>query len=173
MRLTSTLAAIAIIGLVGRIAAAQNSGPATRLLIGGVELQLGMDQNQALTNLGILYEIRHVDSQPGTWVVTRKGGPPYRFIGSLGFMSERLTFASRSWGPELEEQTATGLAKALHEAVRSVSANGQSRCIVSVNDNQAQWFETVLECGQRRLSIMASSDRDYLSGVSETIGSRR
>ena len=94
----------------------QPSDANSRILLGGFELQLGMDQEQTLRKLNSVYEIKHQENMPGNWMVLKRGGPPFDIMGIVSFRRERLVFASKSWGPSADDQTASALALALHDA---------------------------------------------------------
>jgi len=164
------IAALALAVVAGGFLFAQDMELTTSLPLGEVEVRLGMDADQVLSRLRGAYDVTQMDGNVGAWWISRKGGPPYRVVGSVGFTNQRLTFASRSWGPDADRQTAGSLAAALQDAVRALSGSGPPRCILSTNDNQPQWFQTVMECGPRRLAIITSPDGAFTTAVHEMIG---
>ena len=145
---------------------------ASKLLLGGIEVRLGMTQDEALRKLSAIYELRHMDNAPGAWFVLRKAQQMFEPIGSLTFSSDRLTFATHSLGPGLKEQTAAAVARTLYDAVEAVTAGGQSPCVVGTYDVDSL-FRTVLNCPGRRLTITGSRDANVAVSIEETIGGLR
>lgn len=136
--------------------------------LGGIQLELGMSQEEALRKLSVVYDVRHVDSTPGNWIILRKGGPPYRNIGLVAFTRERLGSVSRSWGPESDNQTASALAASIHGAVESVAGSGRA-CNVSARGTAGSQTMVVLQCGRRQVSIFVPLNSEYAAGVSEEV----
>ena len=44
------------------------------ILLGGIELRIGMPQDDAVRGLSTAYDLVHMDTVPGNWSVVRKGG---------------------------------------------------------------------------------------------------
>jgi hypothetical protein len=86
-----------------------------------------------------------------------------------GIPYDRLTFVNKDWGPGFDNQSASALARALHNAVQALTANGARTCTASVEAIGATVSQTVFQCGRRRLVVVAPSDPDTNAGVSETL----
>jgi hypothetical protein len=124
--------------------------------LGGIELTLGMPQDDVLRKLGIVYHITYNDSV-GEWSVMRNGDPLYRLVGTVAFRNERLISVSKEWGPGLENRTAAALATALLQAVQSIAGQDSRLCLVSVEPfGSSDVAQTVITCGRRRLSVLGS-----------------
>jgi len=135
--------------------------------VGGIQLELGMPQDDALARLATLYDLRHQDSAPGNWTVVRRGGPSYDFLGSLSFQDGKLAFVTRSWD-SLHDQTTNDLALALHRALKSLPAGQARTCIISTSVTGIV-VDTTLQCGRRKFSILASTDGSTTASINETI----
>ena len=162
------VAVLAFVGIAA-ISPARSQDPEIQLQLGGIELALGMAQEDVLRKLAVLYDVRHMDNAPGNWTVLRKGGPPYRMVGAVSFRTGRLTFVNKHWGPGSDDQSASAMAMALHDAVQALTVNGARSCAASVEAVSATISQTVFQCGRRRLVVVAPSDRDTQAGVSETL----
>jgi hypothetical protein len=137
--------------------------------LGGFSVSLGMQQDDVLRKLAVIYELRSMNDGPGSWIVVRKGGPPYQVIGTIGFRNDRLTFASRSWVPNGREPAADELARALRNAFASLIANGHSLCAVSTTTSSTG-SDTTFECGRHTLSVFApESGSNVAVGINESI----
>ena len=174
-RMVAAVLALVTLGgaLGGGPVAAQSFDASTTLPLGQVELRLGMDEERALGLLRATFDVTQMDGHPGTWWVARKGAPPVRVIGSVGFASQRLTFASRSWGPDPDTQSAANLARALYDAVRAMSGSGPPRCVVAADEDPAPGFRVLMECGARRLAVLTAPDGQFATTVYEMIGTGR
>ncbi len=86
---------------------AQEQESDDHIQLGGIELTLGMLQEEALQKLSSVYDLNYRDPSAG-WFVQRRGGPPFEIVGIVGFTNNRLTFANALWGPN--NQTAQDLA---------------------------------------------------------------
>jgi hypothetical protein len=136
--------------------------PDTRILVGGLELRLGMTQEAALESLGRVYELRHLDDSPGNWVVVRRGGLPLNFVGSLSFAKGRLILASNHWS-SVDSDGGRTFASNVINALRTVSGGS---CLI--NDTVNDKFSSVtLKCAQREFSI--TTGEQVSSSVQETI----
>ena len=173
-RIAAVLALVTLGGVLrGSFVAAQSFDSSTSLPLGQVELRLGMDEERVLGLLRAAFDVTQMDGHPGTWWVARKGAPPVRVVGSVGFTSQRLTFVSRSWGPDPQAQSAADLARALHDAVRALSGSGPSRCMVAANDDPTPGLRIILECGARQLVVITSPEGRFATTVHEMIGTGR
>jgi hypothetical protein len=173
-RIVAVLALMTLgVALCGGGVAAQSFDSSTTLPLGQVELRLGMDEDRVLGLLRAAFDVTQMEGHPGTWWVARKAAPPVRVVGSVGFTSQRLTFVSRSWGPDPETQSAANLARALHNAVRAISGSGPPRCVVAADDDPAPGFRILMECGARQLTVISSPDERFATTVHEMIGTGR
>ena len=150
-------------------ASVQSEDPDVAIQLGGFNLRLGMPEEEVLRKLAIVYDVRSTDDAAGNWHVLRKGGPPYHSIGIVEFRNGGLTFASKSWGPETDNQTAGDLARALHDAVENLGAARQSLCKVSTSAT-SEGALTVLQCGRHRLTVFAPRPESQVAaGVLESL----
>lgn len=164
MKATTRHAVLAFLLLAPLVGAQTRQGHGLTLDVGGISLQLGMQQDDALKRLMSVYEVRHQDSVAGLWLVYRKGGPPYEVVGNVTFRDQVLMFISRNWA---SDQTANGLALPLHSALQSVSKESPV-CNVSMNSAGNVNF-TVFQCGRHRFNVSGSSDRSNEAGISESV----
>jgi hypothetical protein len=148
---------------------AQFPDPDSQIQLGGIQLQFGMTQEDALRKLAVVYNVKYLDNSPGNWAVTSRSGPPYRLVGTVVFGNEKLVAVDKSWGPD--NQTARGLAAALSDALRATADAGRA-CTVSV-EAIAVGSQTTIECGTHRIVVLAPQDANYSVGVSEIIRSGR
>jgi hypothetical protein len=137
--------------------------------IGGIDLSLGMRQEDVLRQLGVAYDLQHIDSDPGNWMVNRKGGPPILPMGALGFRNNRLYFMSRTWGPiGQNNQTASGLSAALFNAIKAVAGQGR-QCELSTRGVSPALQQIVFQCGRHELSIDVTQDPQMWILVHESV----
>jgi hypothetical protein len=141
----------------------------SKIQIGGFDLQLRMGQDEALRMFVLVYDVQHQDNIAGTWTIVKKGGPPFEIVGLMTFRLGKLVFASKSWGPSAENQTASGLGLALHDALRALYQGRQRNCVVSTDTAGTVGVQTKIQCGRRQLSVFASRDPSTSSAVSESI----
>jgi hypothetical protein len=122
------------------------------ILLGGIQLELGMSQEDVLRKLGVVYSITHWESSPGNWVVTRRGGP---IIGQVFFKTEKLTGVNKQWGAD-DDETAGAFARALREAVESVTRGEVRNCMISTaTESTSDGWRTTIDCGRHRLWVLA------------------
>jgi hypothetical protein len=143
---------------------------APRISIGGIELQLGMPQEEALRKLSVLYRVQ--DLSPGSWVVLRENRGEYAPLGSITFTDDRLTFASRSWTPPGPNQSADSLARAFFDAVRSMTGGGTRTCLVATSEQSTTvgtMRQIELTCQGRIVTIAAVLNSNTVVGIDETI----
>jgi hypothetical protein len=65
--------------------------------------------------------------------------------------------ASKNWGPNV--QSASALAQTLHEAVRVAYSNQAELCSVRAETLSNYGVQTVIQCGQRRLIVLAGNSQ--------------
>jgi len=142
---------------------AQSDEADTRIKLGGIDLRLGMPQDDVLRKLGLMYDVR--DSSGG-WMIYRRGGPPFELIGNISFTNERLSFVSRHREPH--QQEARSLAVDLHNAVNTAAPGGRT-CTVSTESFGDGLVSTVIQCGRRRISVFGSTDSKVAATISESV----
>ena len=135
-----------------------------RIQLGGIELTLGIPQEEALQKLASVYDLNYINPRAG-WFVQRRGGPPFDVVGVVGFTDNRLTFANAVWGPN--NQTAQALATALSDAVRSVAPLVRM-CAVSVEPITGG-TATTIQCGRHEIQVSSSTDSKFAVSVNETL----
>ena len=143
---------------------AQEQESDDRIQLGGIELTLGMPQEEALQKLASVYDLNYRNPRAG-WLVQRRGGPPFDVVGSVGFTDNRLTFANAVWGPN--NQTAQDLATALSDAVRAVAPSVRM-CAVSV-ELITGGTATTIQCGRHEIQVFSSTDSKFAVSVNETL----
>jgi hypothetical protein len=151
---------------------AQERQRETTLAIGGFEVWIGMRQQDALTQLATLYDIRSSTNMAGDFVVYRKGGPPFVSVGRVTFAGGKLLSASRVWSVEAatERAFASALADALDAAVR---LSGRP-CVLNIDDVRdlpglGRSRNITMRCGRRMVSFSAPMDLDWSPGINEAI----
>ena len=135
-----------------------------RIQLGGIELTLGMPQEEVLQKLASVYDLNYINPRAG-WFVQRRGGPPFDVVGVVGFTDNRLTFANAVWGPN--NQTAQDLATTLSDAVRSVAPSVRM-CAVSV-EPLSGGTETTIRCGRHEIQMLAFTDSNRAVSVNVTL----
>lgn len=169
MRATKLLSAAFVLLAMPLPGGQGGSGSGSTIQLGGFELRLGMSQDAVLKKLTTVYDVKSQDRFPGNnWVVFKKGGSPDDSIGTLAFSEERLSFASRSWGPE--DQSARSFALALHAAVRATPGSGP--CTISTSAADRDGTQLFLSCGHRRLFVLVPSDPGTATVISEAISKK-
>ena len=146
---------------------AQEQESDDRIQLGGIELTLGMPQEEVLQKLASVYTVNY-DPRAG-WSVIRRGGPPFFVVGNISFTNSRLTFASASWWPRPDNQTAKDLATALSDAIRAVAPSVRM-CAVSVEPSEiAGGTETTIQCGRHEISVISPTDPTFDVSIYETL----
>ena len=154
-----TLLLLALLAIPSAVSAQQ---------VGSVPLRLGMQRAEAEAALRRSYELREVENSPGSFVVAERGGPPYNFIGGVGFdEAGTLSFVNRSW-------TATTTTPTQDELMRAVigvlsGADGRS-CQVDLEvfpPQPGSRFEYVeLHCGDGHILAFSYAQEDgYAASV--------
>ena len=144
---------------------AQEQESDDRIQIGGIELTLGMPQEEALEKLASVYDVNY-DPRVG-WSVMRRGGPPFSMIGNISFTNNRLAFASASWWPRPDNQTAKDLATTLNDAIRAVAPSVRM-CAVSVEPITGG-TATTIQCGRHEIFLFSPTDPSFGVSVNETL----
>lgn len=135
----------------------------------GVQLSLGMPQEDVLRKLAVVCDVNHVADVAGNWSVTRRGVPrSRRDVGIVVFGGGKLSFVSKNWGPEFDNQTARAVSMSLHNAVEAVVGEGARPCNVSV-ETAGKGHKTVISCGPHRIEVFAPSDSEYTATVREVL----
>ncbi len=80
-------------------------------------------------------------------------------------------FVNKSWGPDFDNQTASALGAAWHDAVEAVAGQGRT-CTASVK-TIPNGSQTSLDCGAHRLQLFSSDDSSYMTHVTESLGADR
>src|SRR3989442_110685 len=97
--------------------------------LAGIDLTLGMRQDDALRKLSAVYAVSY-DEAYKQWTVSEKDRSSYRQIGAVSFRTDRLVVVHKEWF-NIYDTTATAHAMATSNAVQAVA--GQARaCTVSV-----------------------------------------
>jgi hypothetical protein len=89
---------------------------------------------------------------------------------NAGGRNERLTFASRSWGPAGSDPTSAHLARTLRDAIANLTSHGHSMCAVSVKSTTTEGFPSALRLWSPRLDVFAPHAGSFVAaGINETI----
>jgi len=137
------------------------------LAVGGIAVQLGMMEDDALKRFGSVYEVRNISDQAGQWLILRRGGPPFEVLGTLGFTNRRLVFASRQWS-SANSQDANTFANGIVDAL---GASEGDACVIRLASKEPL-RQVVLTCNGRELTISAGS-KELAASMSETIKALR
>ena len=167
----------AVIGLclvLVAVPTAHTQDPDDTILLGGIQLELGMSQADALRKLEVVYTLTHLDFSPGNWAVIRRDGPPYDLMGNVIFKAEKLTAVNKHWGADGDE-TAGAFARALREAMDSVTRGGVRNCMISTAAaSDSDGWRTTIECGRHRLWLLAPGPRSKVAAsIIENLRTRR
>jgi hypothetical protein len=123
---------------------------AQSLDIGGIELRLGQKVDEALRSLSS-YQVQY---SSGSWFVTQKIGNLYQFLGSIGATANVISFISKSFDMNENEDASEVYTRASKELRR----RGGTICAtreVEYKDGLIHGFET--QCGPYRLSYYMPS----------------
>src|SRR5205085_11057965 len=122
------------------------------MLIGGLTVKLGAEQNDTLRQLGRVYDLR----QPydNNWQVVRRG-KPNEIVGVLYFVDHKLHSANKNWVPPV--QSANGLARHLFDVVTTVGR--KDSCSIYATKTGNDMVMTVISCGDHQLMVLAPTDR--------------
>ena len=149
--------------LVARSAPQSNPSDST-IVFGDFVLTLGANQDETLDKLAAVFDLKNAN---GNWLIAQKGGPPFAFLGVVAFRNQKLTYASKSWGPDI--QSAAALAHALHNAVSAAYGSQRGGCDVSTATMGTDAVETVIQCGRHRLDIYGALNAETRSTINESI----
>jgi hypothetical protein len=140
-----------------------HAADAQSLDIGGIELRLGQEVDEALRSLSA-YQVQYTG---GSWIVTQKVGDMHQVLGSIGAAANVLRFISKSF--EVNENE--GESEAYTRASKELRRRGGTTCAtheVEYNDGLIHAFET--QCGMYTLSYhmpsKTSEGAPVLAGVS-------
>ena len=159
MKMHAIFVALAVVATAGLAQAAKDDA----MDVGGFELRLGTEQKNVLERLGSVYRLKAFEAVPGTWGVSEKNGPPDNFIAAIAFQGDVLTSVSKNW--DYQASSPRSLAIAIAHAMRSVDGR-----TCSVTSKELQGLTAiVLNCGGRRIDILASLDDKSSPSVSESI----
>ena len=146
MKLSSLLASVTV--LCVSVSPAEAQVGHDQIIVGGVTLQLGATEEDVLRRLGNSYVVSPMDGV--NWLI-RTRGLQARSLGSISFREGRLAGVSKTW---TSEETAYGIAAALHAAVATMSAGMWMPCQVTNHHYPGTTrYETMIDCGLRRISI--------------------
>jgi hypothetical protein len=163
---------LAVTTLIAPTPQAQPADLDPAIQLEGVQLSLGMPQEDVLRKLAPVCEVNQVANVAGNWSVTRRGEPRSRHVGIVVFGGGKLSFVLKNWGPEFDNQTASAASLSLHKAVEAVVGGGARACNVSVKTAD-KGHKTVISCGPHRIEVFAPSDPAYTTTVQEVLSSER
>ena len=134
-----------------------------------------MGQVEALQMLGTVYDVRPVEGQPGSWVILRRGGPPFEPVGSVSFIAGRLAFAGRQWAHSAS-QDANRFASSVVDALRALTRD-RAACSVAVQESPGPGSlplgVVTITCEARSIQITGSRDERVAAAVGESIRAPR
>jgi hypothetical protein len=169
--------ALAVVWAAAVAARAQSQDQDAGIRLAGIDLRLGMRQEDALRDLSAVYSVIF-DESYNRWDVWAKDRASKQ-IGTLSFRSGRLAAVSKEWF-EFGETSATSHGMAVSNAVRAVV--GESRtCTVSVEERRqispppvtpalpTMGYWTTIACGRRKVMMYSSVDSREVSRVLEVL----
>jgi hypothetical protein len=124
--------------------------------IGGVTLQLGMEQDSVIHSLSEYYNLHEIGTatpSESSWVVETKAGPPYMVVANVAFAGRRLSSVYRFLSVGSESHADTGLAGALYGAVEKFKQESHAPCEVTTKNTQQPAGELKamdVTCGERQ-----------------------
>ena len=149
----------------------QGQAADSEIVLGGVLLRLGMSQNEVLTALSPVYDLREMGGAT-SWFVSRRGDSDLGGVGSIAFRDRTLTSVNKNWGPR--PPTAEQVVEALYGALRSVGRGSWQTCQVHsgglVGATDPDWADLriiQIHCGGHEIQIQGG--RNYTTEVSESI----
>jgi hypothetical protein len=139
------------------------------VMLGSIDLRLGMAESIALERLGEKYDVSEFGR--GTYSVwwVKEKVKPSRIVGSLSFKQGKLTTAMKYWTPVDVPDTQVGFADSLFSAVRAFEREGRTGCIVSTAGQPSDSYEVkavFISCGQKYLRIDITKEENGNSSAS-------
>lgn len=158
--------------LTGSLAAQDMGGS---LLVGGVQLRLGMPKQQVLDTLTKHHRLSITGEDE--WVIITKEGPPFETVGGVAFRSGKLSWISRQW-ENFPQGDAVRLANELYRALESLTNGDAAPVLVTIHrsPNQPGFQAAQIEfrTGSRNLSLIVTEGRANLGGnqvlIQESVG---
>ena len=127
------------------------------LVLGSVELRLGMPQATVRARLGTRYRLLEVEGSLTSWIVEDTTTTPSAILGSIGFRNGALTWASRRW-QQSDDTAATDLVTELYHAVASFKGDGPKTVMLSSTEEISQpglrIYKVELQLGPRLLTLL-------------------
>lgn len=114
----NTLAGFAVVLLL----AAANAGASDReMVFGMVTVKVGMPQAIAISELRSQFRVEQLAAYPSNWVVRPRSASDDTDVGTLVFSDGRLSSATKSWGPRVQQEGVT-FARGLWGALQSLAS---------------------------------------------------
>lgn len=140
---------------------------AQALDIGGIELSLGQNVNEALHALSP-YQVQYSSN---SWIVTQKVGKLYQFLGSIGAKDNKISFISKSFEVNDNEST-PGVYTIAAKYLRKLGGETCVTIETEYTDNLIHGFDT--QCGKYKLGYLFPSKTTegdpILGGISISVG---
>jgi hypothetical protein len=143
----------------------QQPAPDTVLQIAGLEVWLGMPQDQALQRLSSAYDVRHADGMPGNWMIFRKGGYPRDLLGDVTFKDNRLSFAAKTWADSNVDSK--NFAAAAYRALAALAMSAGRPCSIEFVERPVAVAD--VKCGRKTVRVVSPSDPKIAASVAEMI----
>ena len=147
--------------------------PNETLIVGVVELWLGMAEDAAVSKLtGTGYKLTPVGKVGDDYLVSLPSpypnATPAQDLGVVGFTKGKLTFINRTWA---QGETAAALGRGIYAALNQFVEEGRSACTVAtgVTENQIAEIKTAsLSCtpGRSHLEITIVREANGQESVS-------
>jgi hypothetical protein len=165
------LVSVLLICLVGWRALGQSADES--ILLGQIQLRLGMAEGNVLEKLGEKYDVSEYGrSLYSAWWVTEKTKPS-RLVGSLSFKDGILTSVLKYWTTEGTPDTRAGLADSLFAAVNAFEREGRTVCMVSTGSQPTSSYDVravFITCGRKHLRIdISKGERSDSASITEVL----
>ena len=124
--------------------------------IGGMALQLRMDQDFVIHGLSENYNLHEIDkgtASESSWMAETKAGPPYMAVANVAFVGKQLSSVYKFWTVGSEPHADSSFAGTLYEAVTRFKQESKAPCEVTTNSSREPAGELraiVVTCGGRQ-----------------------
>lgn len=144
------------------------------LFLAGMDLKLGMFRDSVIKGIKGQYSLRLNTDDPNSYWVMEKSfvSGEFSMVGSIKFIGNRLTFASKTWTEKCKD-----IVEALHAILSKSRASDEGYVWLRterLREPDASSIGITIAIGKRRISVSSSVLKDVgqLISVSEAIGAK-
>jgi hypothetical protein len=139
-----------------------------------VPLQIGVPKETAINRLAEQgLRLTKLKDQE-IWLISKKNGSDYEFVGSVSFADSRLWSATRSWATTSTDTESAQLARSFYFLIRSFENGGNKSCVIDTMKNESPDYdfkELSIHCGKRtaKLDVTFYKGQPMSVSLDETI----